>query len=309
MFLLKIDIIREIVDQTAAITGFAKTPILLSLYTLISILIIKILYEVLIRINAKIIKDEKHLYIFNKKLQILKYILYLMAAIIIWKTQIKGVITLISFMAAAITLALKDIIANFFAGVYISLYKPFRVEDRVELNQSSKNIVGDVVNINSLYFEVLEVDKEQGEQSTGIIVQIPNSIIFTNPVKNYTKAFKYVWNELEINVDLNADLSSNKKALYDIVNGNDIVKKIPSKMKKELNSVIGNYRIYYNNLDPIIYTKMNKDYVTLTIRYLAHPKKARNIESQIWNEIYKASKDGKIELYLAKDIENKKDSE
>ena len=303
MFILQIDIFKDLVNEIALVTGFAKNPILLSIYTLISVLIIKIIYEIITRINIRIIKDEKNLYIFNKKLQILKYILYALAAILIWKTQIRSVMTFISFIAAAITLALKDIIANFFAGIYISLYKPFRVEDRIELNHSSKNITGDVVNINSLYFEVLEVG--DNEQSTGIIVQIPNSTIFTNPVKNYTKAFKYIWSELEVNIDLKADLKKSKKILYDIVNSNDIVKKIPNKMKKELNSVIGNYRIYYNNLDPIIYTKMNKECITLTIRYLAHPKKARNIESQIWNEIYKSSKEGKLDLYLDKNIEEK----
>ena len=173
------------------------------------------------------------------------------------------------------------------------------MEDRIELNTSSKSIMGDVININTLTFEILEItDKEKGEQSTGIIIEIPNSTIFTNPIKNYTKAFKYIWSELEVNIDLKADLEKNKKVLYDIVNSNDIVKKIPNKMKKELNQAIGNYRIYYNNLEPIIYTKVNKECITLTIRYLAHPKKARNIESTIWNNIYKMEKDKKLDLYF-----------
>lgn len=296
------DITKNLVNEIAALTGFAKTSILLSIYTIISILVIKIIYEIIIRVDKKIIKDEKHLYLFNKKLQVLKYILYFLAIILIFKTEIKSVMTFISVLAAAITLALKDIIANFFAGIYLTLYKPFRVEDRVEINTSSKNITGDVVNINTLNFEVLEVGgKAQGEQSTGIIVQIPNSTIFTNPVKNYTKAFKYIWNELEVNINLDSDLENNKKVLYDVVNSNDIVKKIPNKMKKELNNIVGNYRIYYNNLEPIIYTKVNKDSITLTIRYLVHPRKARNVESEIWNKIYKLSKENKLDLYLSKD--------
>ena len=304
---MNFELIKDLVNEIASLTGFAKAPILLSIYTIISIILIKIIYEIIIKIDKKIIKDEKHLYLFNKKLQVLKYILYFLAAILIWKAQIKSVITFISFIAAAITLALKDIVANFFAGIYISLYKPFKVEDRIEVNTPSKSITGDVVNINTLNFEILEVgNKEKGEQSTGIIVGIPNSTVFTNPIKNYTKAFKYIWSELEVNINLTADLDKNKKVLYNIVENNDIVKKIPNKMKKELNSIVGNYRIYYNNLEPIIYTKINKDSILLTIRYLAHPRKARNIESQIWNEIYKSSKEGKLDLYLETKIEDKK---
>lgn len=307
MFILqvKINIFKDIVNEIAAITGFAKAPILLSLYTLLTILGIKIFCEIIAKTTSKIIKDEKHIYTFNKKIQIVKYIFYILATILIWKTQIKSIMTFISFIAAAMTLALRDIITNFFAGIYISLYKPFRVEDRVELNYSSKNLTGDVVNINSLYFEILEVG--DNEQSTGIIVQVPNYVIFSSPIKNYTKAFKYIWSELEINLDLNCDLEKNKEVLYNIVNSNDIVKKIPNKMKKQLNSVIGNYRIYYNNLEPIVYTKVNKDCISLTIRYLAHPKKARNIESQIWNEIYKLFKEGKLDLYFKDKSDDKEE--
>jgi len=126
--------------------------------------------------------------------------------------------------------------------------------------------------------------------------------VFTDPIKNYTKAFKYVWNELKVKINLNADLPQNKKILYNIVTNNDIVKRIPKKMKDQLTNVIGNYRIYYNNLEPIIYTKLTEDYVELTIRYLAHPKKSRHIESQIWNQIYENAKAGNLDLYTTTEL-------
>ncbi len=295
------DILNDIVNKIASITGFSAIPILLTIYTIANIILIKLFYELLTYINSKIIKDERKLYIFNKKLQVIKYIFYVLAVIVIWKTQIKSVITFISFIAAAITLALKDIITNFFAGIYISLYKPFKVEDRIEITHNSRNIIGDVVNINSLNFELLEIsDNENSEQSTGIIVAVPNEIIFTNALKNYTKAFKYIWNEIEVPIEINKDLEKNKQVLYDIVNSNDIVKSIPTKMKKELNKAALNYRIYYNNLKPIIYTKLDKDSLILTIRYLVHPRKARNTRSEIWNAIYEKNKNKELDLFIKK---------
>ena len=56
-------------------------------------------------------------------------------------------------------------------------------------------------------------------------------------------------------------------------------------------------RIYFNQYDPMIYTKIVDDHVELTVRYLMHPKKARYVESVIWNKIYLAYKDKKINLY------------
>lgn len=284
------------------LTGINQTFITLTTYTIIMVTIIDLITRGITFLNTQLNKNEKTIYTINKKIKIIKIILTIFLLFIIWEKQIQNIITIISFVSAAATLAIRDIILNFIAGLYISIYKPFKLEDRIEV----EGTIGDVVNINSLNFEILEVNnKEEGEQSTGIIVQIPNSKIFTVQVKNYTKAFKYIWSELKVKIKHNSSLEENKKVLYEIVKSNDIVKTIPKKMKQELNSAIGDYRIYYNNLEPIIYTKLNEEYVELTIRYLAHPKKARHIESQIWNKIYENAEAGKLDLYRAEsDLEN-----
>ena len=49
--------------------------------------------------------------------------------------------TLISVISAAMTIALREIILNFFSGIYIKLKKPFKVEDRIQI----ENIKGDVM--------------------------------------------------------------------------------------------------------------------------------------------------------------------
>ena len=285
------------------LTGISSTPILLTVYSIILIIVVCLMAKGLIFLNTHLNPNERSLFLFNKKVRIFKIVIIFVFLFLIWEKQIGSIITFISFIGAAATLAMRDIILNFLAGIYISIAKPFRIEDRIELLDT----IGDVVNTNSMTFEILEVKgKDEGEQSTGIIVQIPNSKIFTESIKNYTKAFKYIWSELEVKVSLNANLEQNKKTLYEIVESNDIVKIIPKKMKQALNEAIGDYRIYYNNLEPIIYTKLTDECVILTIRYLAHPKKARHIESQIWNKIYESAKENKLQLYTKEEIKKSK---
>ena len=77
----------------------------------------------------------------------------------------------------------------------------------------------------------------------------------------------------------------------------EIIKKIPPKLKKQINNVSNSYRIYYNQYDPIIYTKIKEDHIELQIRYLIHPKKARYVESIISSDILLAYKNGEIEIY------------
>ena len=111
--------------------------------------------------------------------------------------------------------------------------------------------------------------------------------------------FKYVWNETEVKISIDSDIKKVKGILYSIVNNNDIIKSIPSKMINELNNN-SSYRIYYNKLEPIIYTNIKDKYVSMNIRYLVHPKKKRNVINEINNQLLKLNEEGKISLYIEK---------
>ena len=214
--------------------------------------------------------------------------------IFIWDDYIKSLMTFVSVLSAAMTIALRDIIYNFFSGLYIKIKRPFKIEDRIQID----DLRGDVMNISALDFEVLEIStNENNGQSTGVVVSMPNSYIFTKPLKNLTKGFKYIWDELTIKVELDCDLAANKQEIYKIVNSNETVKSIPKKMKSEVENLNNSNRIYFNQYDPIIYTKIVDGHVELTVRFLMHPKKARYVESVIWNKIYNSYREGKINLY------------
>lgn len=285
----------NLLNYVSKITGINNNYFTSSIESILVLFILRLSDKVFQFINNKFNKNDKNKYKLNKRIHLINNIIIIIAFVIIWQDYFKNFLTLISFVSAALTFALRDIILNFFSGIYIKINKPFSVEDRIEINDN----IGDVININYLNFEILEVkEEEKGEQSTGIIIQIPSSKIFNYPIKNYSKAFKYIWKEMEINVPIDSDIEKDKKTLYKIINSNETLKKIPNKMKNQLNNVVGEYRIYYNNLEPIIYTSIVENHVKLTIRFLCHPKKVRNIESDLWNKILLANKEGKIKLFI-----------
>ena len=281
------------IEKISKLFNIDEIYIGLILKTIIIIFLILVVEKIGIRI-IKRTRDSKKEYNYTKKYKLIIRIIILSAIIIIWGKYIKNFLTLISLVSAAFTIAIRDLIFNFFCGIYIKIVKPFVVEDRIEIN----GYKGDVVNINTKNFEILEVSNvDTTGQSTGIIIHLPNSIIFNYPLKNYNKAFKYIWDEITIRIPLDYDVNKAKKVLYKIVNSNEIIKKIPPKLKKQINNVSNSYRIYYNQYDPIIYTKINEDHIELQIRYLIHPKKARYVESIISSDILLAYKNGEIEIY------------
>jgi len=260
-------------------------------------LIVLLIFSLIKNIGKHMIKTKttgRTEYVFNQLFRVIIGFVEVVVLIAIWSKYFQGIMTLISVGTAAMTIALRELILNFFCGIYIKVRKPFKVEDRIEIDE----IKGDVMNISVLDFEVLEIsNKDNNGQSTGIVISFPNSIVFSKPVKNINKGFKYIWDELVINVDLDCDLVNNKKEIYRIVNELEVIKNIPKKMKAQISNVNMNNRVYFNKYDPIIYTKLVEDHVELTVRYLMHPKKSRYVESVIWNKIYLAYKEGKINLY------------
>lgn len=285
---------NDFYQYLSKISDIDITYITLVFSSLIIILLgflLKYLVRKILKVKASNGRKE---YVYYQNFKLIVDVIEIILLFFVWDTYIKSLMTLISVLSAAFLLAIRDTIINWFCGIYIKVTKPFKVEDRIEIN----GIKGDVTSFSSLSFDILEVnDNITNGQSTGVVITFPNSVVFVNPVKNFTKGFKYIWNEMIINVNIDCDLPNNKKQIYKIVNSIDIVKNIPNKMKNQINDIGTNYRIYYNNYDPIIYTRIIEDHIELTLRYLIHPKKARYVESVIWNKIILEYKNGNIDLY------------
>ena len=286
--------IIEICKYLSKLTHINKAYFLIVIELLVTYFIIKVIRFIIVKVYTKFVEDARKRYLYNQKVNLISNLIFAVIIFLILNPYMKNVITIISFVSAALTLALREMITNWFAGLYIKIKKPFKVEDRIEIDSKK----GDVINISDLSFEMLEVgERVYGEQSTGIIVHLPNSIVFSKPIKNYNKAFKYIWNEILVEVPLDADIAPTKDVLYKIINKNEIVKRIPKKMSDQVDDVSLEYRIYYNKLKPIIYTKVVDSHVELYIRYLVHPKKNRNVENEVWLDILEAYKNKEIELY------------
>ena len=298
----------NILNKLSELTSIDSKYWILILKTLIFWIVLDIVKRIIIRI-VKRIKNSKKEYEYTQKLKLTTSIFKVIVLILIWAEYLKGFVTIISFISAGFTIALRDVILNIFGGIYIKMLKPFNVEDRIEIN----NYKGDVVNINTLNFELLEVDnKDFMGQSTGVITHVPNSTIFSYPLRNYDKAFKFIWNEITVNVPLDFDIEKVRKTLYRIVNKNDVIDKVPEIVKKDIQDISTDYRIYYSEYEPIVYCKVMGDYVEYTLRYLVDPRKARYVHSSIWKHILLAHQKGEIKLYnksieyVENEIEEKK---
>ena len=277
------------------ITGIDSEYIKLTILTILIFFVFGIIKSIIKKIYSNLPVNDKKKFFRNRKIRIILTVISFILVFLLWGEKLSGLVTFISLISAGLTIAVREIIFNFFAGIYINLKKPFEIEDRIEIN----GIKGDVISMTSLSFEVLELgERVYGEQSTGRIVHVPNSYIFTYTLKNYTKVFKYIWDEIKVDVSLDADIRKTEEILYEIVFDNETLREIPKKMEDAVDEAILEYRIYYNNLDPIIYIKIERSHIEMYIRYLVNPKKARDVQNEINTRIMEEYQKGNLQLYI-----------
>jgi small-conductance mechanosensitive channel len=87
-----------------------------------------------------------------------------------------SLVTVAGAVGLAFSLAIQDILRNFFAGVYLLLERPFRVGDTIQV----KDQVGVVENIG--------VRTMMLRTAENVRVLVPNAVVFAEVVSNHTYA-------------------------------------------------------------------------------------------------------------------------
>ena len=87
-----------------------------------------------------------------------------------------------------------------FAGsVYIFIVRVYDPGDRIEIN----GIKGDVIDIDSIYTTMMEIGQwVSSDNYSGRIVKLSNAFVFKGPVYNYSQDFPFVWDEIDLLLDI-----------------------------------------------------------------------------------------------------------
>jgi len=247
---------------------------------LISVLIVVVL-SVIHRITyasvIERIKDLDRRYQWQKALGYIFTTLGVLAVSLVWIEGVQYAATYLGLVSAGLAIALKDPITNIVAWIFILWRKPFEVGDRIEIGQ----FAGDVVDQRIFQFSMMEIGNwVASDQSTGRILHIPNGMIFTSGVANYTHGPDYIWNEIPVLITFESDWEKAKGLLKEIADSHDVSKNEDA--AKEFEAATRKFLLKYNKLTPIVYTNVLDSGVLLTIRYLCKPRQRRGTTESIW---------------------------
>jgi len=297
--------------QAHGLSPELETKLLISA---ISIAVLWALHRIVLSLAYRSVTDPWARYRWRK---VVTYATLAVGIVVVGRTWFAGMQTLVTFfglLSAGLAIALKDPVANLAAWAYIVWRHPFDVGERIQIGTHA----GDVIDLRLFQFTLNEIGNwVDADQSTGRIIHIPNGRVFTEPLANYDKGFKYIWNEVPVLVTFESDWKKAKDILTRIAFKH--AEHLTAQAEQDLLSASRQYLINYTKLTPIVYTKATDSGVLLTIRYLIEPRKRRGTEHAIWEDIltefaqcpdvdlayhtvrsFKATEEGKVGTQLPK---------
>ncbi|MCT4596190.1 MAG: mechanosensitive ion channel family protein [Anaeromicrobium sp.] len=249
-------------------------------WTLIGLIVTLLLIRVINRVLYSIMEHNNKYYVAKKRVYYFFSSVFVIFSVFLWLDSMDSLTTYFGLVSAGIAIALKDLFANIVAWLFIILRKPFEVSDRILIN----NQQGDVIDIRMFQFTLMEISSyEDGEQSTGRIINVPNYYIFVNSLINYNKGFKYIWNEIKVLITFESDWQKAKDILTNIINNHSL--HLSEEASKMIQHAQKTYLIHYNKLTPIVYMDVKESGIQLTIRYLCIPRQRRTTVNDIWQDI------------------------
>ncbi|MAD42790.1 MAG: hypothetical protein CL623_10435 [Arcobacter sp.] len=158
---------------------------------------------------------------YRKILSLLFVITILIFVVVRYMDDLLYIITFLGVVAAALTLATREIILNIAGAIYIFFSNVIRVGDRVMVQFETKHVVGDIVSISLIKMKLNEVSDYSNIKdikNVGRTIYIPNSYMFTKVFFNYSLKQNGIINDLiEFEFDKNNDFELIEKATENIL--------------------------------------------------------------------------------------------
>jgi small-conductance mechanosensitive channel len=253
------------------------------LFSALAVVLIYGTRQLALRVVHRRIEDPKLVYQWSKSSSYVALILSVFVVGTIWLEGLRSLGTFLGLLTAGIAIALKDVVASMAGWVFILWRRPFQLGDRIQIGTRA----GDVVDLRLFQFTLLEVGNwVDADQSTGRIIHVPNSLVFTEPLYNYTAQFDFIWNEVPVLVTFESDWRKAKELLQTILD--ERTGAMVGEAERAMRSASRKFQIQFRTLTPKVYTSVMDSGVLLTLRFICKARQRRGKAEELWEAILDA---------------------
>ncbi len=263
--------------------GFSAEVVNKTVSSVIAILFLLVLRRVVVRTIQSRMDDPEGLYRTRKTVTYVTTIVTILTLAWIWVDALDSVTTYIGLVSAGIAIALADVLKNLAGWAFVILRRPFRVGDRVEIGET----IGDVVDVRLFRFSLLEVGNwVDADQSTGRLIHVPNGLLFTQRLANYTEGFEFIWHEIPVLVTFESDWRRAKQRIEEVLEAN--VPRVAGDAERRIRATAREYQIKIGALTPRTYVTVKDSGVLLTARFLVDVRGRRGADERFWEGVLDA---------------------
>ena len=246
---------------------------IVKLVTLIIVIFISILFFTLLKLAfRKYAQNLENIYLINKIINFFNISVAILIVAFFYIDNATYLITILGFASAGIAIAMKDWFMNIFGWIVILITGNFKVGDRIRviLQNGNVDVIGDIIDITTSRIVIQEdvtLTTFKKNRRAGRIIFVPNNVVFTNAIFNYThNGLKSVWDGIDIVITFD---SNYKKAEY-------LAKEITKQYskgytditRKQLNKLRSVYNIRNTQVEPRIYTFIGEYGIIISCWYL-----------------------------------------
>tara|TARA_R110000868_G_scaffold60723_1_gene185068 strand:- start:123 stop:626 length:504 start_codon:yes stop_codon:yes gene_type:complete len=149
-----------------------------------------------------------------------------------------------------------------------------------------------------MYTTIMEIGEwVSSDNYSGRIVKISNAFVFKGPIKNYSMDFPFVWDELNILITFESDISLAKHIILEKSTAllSDYTQNSISKWQE----MVARYYIENAKLEPTLAISITDNWVAINLRYITDYKLRRATKDDLFLEIYKSIIETKGKVVLA----------
>lgn len=237
-------------------------PYLIWIWTGVIIVIGFVVYSIL-KLLIRKVKEPRTRITLSRIVSALVGFFTLVAILAIWVNSSTVFLLVTGLVSAGVAFSLQGPLTSLVAWLAILTLKPFEIGDRVKCG----GVAGDVVGYNPFFFSLLEIGEwSEGDLYTGRQVEVPNNTIMTQPLQNYSRNFRFLWDTVVVGIYYEADWNRAREIAL------GVAQRISEASRTDDQEDLERFRVRYfmprGRLDPRVYLSMAATTINLTVRYV-----------------------------------------
>jgi small-conductance mechanosensitive channel len=226
--------------------------------------------------------ESPHIYVVRKVTTYVVNGLATLLSVGIWLDNLGNLSVTLGILAACLAFALQEVIGSIAGWASILAGHPSTIGDRIETG----DIRGDVVDISVLRTTLMEIGNWLGgDHNTGRIVTVSNAFIFKEPLFNYSRHLRYIWDEVTLPVTYETNWQGAIQIMTEAVRQHPLYQELLPLAQEQRRRVRRQFAIKITPLEPRVFVKLTDNWIELGLIYPVDTDSRRSFRSDISQRI------------------------